>query len=204
MSYAKSFKKAQCETSVETTTRKGRLHFTEDVQRTTNERLTRRMVFVTMSGGENPAAGRPDNKRAQCLADDLRSFGATEVSTDSSPVLFEVETVLCPRAAKKSGKWSRGMVEAADCFRARWHRGPRHLLQKYCSQYHLCMCCCTHRVTWYHVACTTLRRQYKSRRSDLFRRTIFMYCIASTQQRYCTLSCILVYIANLLSTAVVS
>ena len=31
-------------------------------------------------------------------------FQATERSTDSSPLLFGVETVLSPRAAKKSGK----------------------------------------------------------------------------------------------------
>ena len=30
--------------------------------------------------------------------------------------------MLRPRAAKKSGKLYRGLVEAADCFMARWHR----------------------------------------------------------------------------------
>ena len=30
--------------------------------------------------------------------------------------------MLWPRAAKKSGKWCKGVVEAADCFMARWHR----------------------------------------------------------------------------------
>ena len=30
--------------------------------------------------------------------------------------------MLWPRAAKKSGKWYRGVVEAADCFMARWDR----------------------------------------------------------------------------------
>ena len=37
-------------------------------------------------------------------------------------MLFGVETVLWAKAAKKSGKWCRGVVEAADCFMARWHR----------------------------------------------------------------------------------
>ena len=37
---------------------------------------------------------------------------------------FGVETVLWPRAAKKSGKWYyRGVVDAADRFMTRWHKG---------------------------------------------------------------------------------
>ena len=36
--------------------------------------------------------------------------------------MFGVETLLWPRAAKKSGKCYRGGVEAADCFMVRWHR----------------------------------------------------------------------------------
>ena len=31
--------------------------------------------------------------------------------------------MLGPRAVKKSGKWCRGVVEAADCYMMRWHRG---------------------------------------------------------------------------------
>ena len=39
-------------------------------------------------------------------------------------MLFGVETVLLwPRAAKKSGKWCRGVVDAADRFMTRWHKG---------------------------------------------------------------------------------
>ena len=38
-------------------------------------------------------------------------------------MLFAAEAVLWPRAAKKSGKWYRGVVDAADCFIVRWHRG---------------------------------------------------------------------------------
>ena len=33
-----------------------------------------------------------------------------------------VETVLWPTAAKKGGKWYRGVVVAAECLMARWHR----------------------------------------------------------------------------------
>ena len=37
-------------------------------------------------------------------------------------MVFGVETVLWPTAAKKGGKWYRGIVEAAECFMTRWHR----------------------------------------------------------------------------------
>ena len=86
------------------------------------ERLTRQVMFGTMADGENPGPGRPENNYAQCRADDFRVFQATEGSTESSPSLLGVETVLWPRADKKSGKWYRGIVEAADCLMARWHR----------------------------------------------------------------------------------
>ena len=32
------------------------------------------------------------------------------------PLVFGVKTVLWPTAAKKRGKWYRGVVEAAECF----------------------------------------------------------------------------------------
>ena len=59
MSYAKALKKAQCE-SVETTIRKRRLLFAAAVQRTTNERLTHRVMFGTLAGGENSGPGRTE------------------------------------------------------------------------------------------------------------------------------------------------
>lgn len=37
------------------------------------------------------------------------------------PLVFGVETVLWPTAAKKGGKWYRRVVEAAECFMARYH-----------------------------------------------------------------------------------
>ena len=80
-------------------------------------------MFGTLAGGENPGPGRPERNWAQCLAGDIRVFQATEGSTDSSPLLFGVETVLWPRAAKKSGKWYRGVVDAADRFMTRCHKG---------------------------------------------------------------------------------
>ena len=63
-----------------------------------------------------------------------RGFRATEGSTESSALLFGIEAVLRPKAAKKSGKWYRE-VEAADFFMARLHRGEveknwlRHVAQ---------------------------------------------------------------------------
>ena len=37
-------------------------------------------------------------------------------------MVFGVETVLWPTAAKKGRQWYRGVVEAAECFMARWHK----------------------------------------------------------------------------------
>ena len=65
MSYAKALKKAQCE-SVETTICKRRLLFAGGVQRMHNERVTRRVIFGTMAGGDNPGPGRPQKNWAQC------------------------------------------------------------------------------------------------------------------------------------------
>ena len=104
MSYAKALKKAQYE-SVKTTIGKRRLLFERAVQRAHDERLTRRVVFGAMAGGENPGPGRPEKNWAQCLVDDFRVFRATEGSTESVPLVFGVETVLWPTAAKKDGKW---------------------------------------------------------------------------------------------------
>ena len=121
MSYAKVLKKAQYE-SVETTIRKRRLLLAGGVQRTNIERLTRRVMFRTMAGGENPGPGRPEKNWTQCLVDDLIVFRATEGSTESVSLAFGVETVVWPTAAEKGGKWYRGVVEAAKYFLTRWHR----------------------------------------------------------------------------------
>ena len=45
------------------------------------------------------------------------------VSKYSRPLLFGVDTVLWPRAAQKRRNWHRGVVDEADRFMARWHRG---------------------------------------------------------------------------------
>ena len=121
MSYAKALQKAQCE-SVHTTIRKRRLLFAGVVQRAKPERLTRRAMFGTMDGGENPGPGRPGKTWARCLVDDIAVFRARKGSTELSPLLFGVETVQWPTASKRAGKLFRGVVKAEDGFRARWHR----------------------------------------------------------------------------------
>ena len=57
---------------------------------------------------------------AQYLADDIRVIQATEGYAGSSPLLVGVDTVLWPTAVRKSGKWYRGVVDAADRL-MRWH-----------------------------------------------------------------------------------
>ena len=71
--------------------------------------------------------GRTRNRVGQedvgpSLVDDVAVFRAKEGSTDTSPLLFGVQSVRWPTAAKQAGKWYRGMVKAADSFMARWHR----------------------------------------------------------------------------------
>ena len=72
MSYAEDLKKAPCESVGTTIIRKRRLLFARSAQRTTNERLTHRVMFGTMAGGVKPGRGRPEENWAQCLADDIR------------------------------------------------------------------------------------------------------------------------------------
>ena len=68
---------AQCK-RVEMAIRKRRLLFAGAVQGTHNERLTRRMMFGTMAGGENPGPGRREKNWVQCLVGDPRVLRATE------------------------------------------------------------------------------------------------------------------------------
>ena len=106
----------------QTITRKRRFPFAGAVQRTNIERLTRRVLFGTMTGGENPGPGRQEKNWDRSLVHDLRVFRATDGSTEGVPLVFGVENVLWPTAAKKGGKWYRRVVEAVECFITRWHR----------------------------------------------------------------------------------
>ena len=67
------------------------------------EQLTRRVIFWTMTGGENPAPGRPGNARARCLVGAVVVLGTKEGSTDTSPSLFGVETVVWSTVVKHDG-----------------------------------------------------------------------------------------------------
>ena len=57
-------------------------------------------------------------------------FRATEGSTQHSPLVFGVETVLWTSAANKVGKWYRGVLEAAERFMVRWHENEAKLSKK--------------------------------------------------------------------------
>ena len=63
----------------------------------------------------------PDTKCVVYITSCMYSvFRATDGSTESVLLVFGVETVLWPTAAKKGGRWYRGVVEAAECFMTRW------------------------------------------------------------------------------------
>ena len=107
------------------------------------------------------------------LVDDLKVFEATEGSTDSSPLLYGVETVLWPRAAKNSGNRHRGSVDAANRIMTRWRTGEA---EKICQRltaeaakgsnqgrgegggrqpywYSCCCCCCRLVQKWSGRSC---------------------------------------------------
>ena len=86
-------------------------------------------MFGTMAGGENPRPGGQFKSLAysRCIIEDLREFRATEGSAEHSPLVFGVETALWSTAAKKAGKWYRGVLEAAERFMVRWHEDDAQL-----------------------------------------------------------------------------
>ena len=84
-------------------------------------------MFGTIAGGENPRPGGQVKTWHRCVVEDLREFRATEGSTELVPLVFGVETALWPTAAKKAGKWYRGILEAAERFMVRWHEAEAEL-----------------------------------------------------------------------------
>ena len=54
--------------------------------------------------------------------EDFRVFRATKGSTQHWPLVFGVETAIWTVAAKKAGKWYRGVLEAVGWFMVRWHK----------------------------------------------------------------------------------
>ena len=71
--------------------------------------------------GNQPGLGGPPNNWLSTLRDGLAVVQSTEGATEDSPRQFGVETVLCVHAAKKTGKWYRVILGAAERFMARWH-----------------------------------------------------------------------------------
>ena len=63
----------------------------------------------------------------------LREFRAPEGSTELARLVFGVETALWSTAAKKAGKWYRGILEATERFMVRWHEAEVELSRQSCA-----------------------------------------------------------------------
>ena len=74
-----------------------------------------------MTGGDGRRPGGQIKGWHRCLLDDLKAFDATEGSTKHSKLVFGVEAEVRTVAAKKAGKWYRGVLEATERFMAKWH-----------------------------------------------------------------------------------
>ena len=120
LSYAKALKKTRCE-SIEATIRKRRILFAGAVARQNEGRLPRRVMLGKMTGGEGRRPSGQPKSWYRCLLDDLKVFNATEGSTEHSKLVFGVEAEVWTIAAKKAGKWYRGVLEAAERFMVKWH-----------------------------------------------------------------------------------
>ena len=57
----------------------------------------------------------------------LKAFDVTMGSTEHSKLLFVVEAEVWTIAAKKAGKWYRGVLEAEERFLAKWHENEAAL-----------------------------------------------------------------------------
>ena len=71
-------------------------------------------MLGTMAGEEDPRRGGQCKTWHRCIVKDLGELRATEGSTEHSSLVFGVETALWSTAAKKAGKWYRGVLEAAE------------------------------------------------------------------------------------------
>ena len=77
-------------------------------------------MLEKMTGGEGRRpGGQPKSWRRSLL--DLKAFDAKNGSTERSRLVFGVEAEVWTVAAKKAGKWYRGVLEAAERFMAKWH-----------------------------------------------------------------------------------
>ena len=80
-----------------------------------------------MAGGENPRPAGQFKTGYRCIVEGLREFRATGGTTGLAPLVGGVETALWPIAAKKAGKWYRGVLEEAERFMVRWHEDKAQL-----------------------------------------------------------------------------
>ena len=80
-----------------------------------------------MTGGEDRRPGRQPKSWHRCLLDDLKAFDATKGSTEHSKLFYGVGAEVWTIAAKKAGKWYRGVLEAAERFMAKWHENEATL-----------------------------------------------------------------------------
>ena len=67
--------------SIETAIRKRRFFFAGSMARQSKERLPSRVMFGTMTGGENPRPGRKSKTWHRCIVEDLGGFRTTEGPT---------------------------------------------------------------------------------------------------------------------------
>ena len=73
-----------------------------------------------ITGVEGRRPGGQSRSWHRCLLD-LNAFDATNGSTEHFKLVFEVEAEVWTIAAKKAGKWYRGVLEAAERLMAKWH-----------------------------------------------------------------------------------
>ena len=106
MSCTKALKKEQHE-SAETTIRKLRLLFAGNVQRTHNERLSRRVIIWTMAGEENPGPG-PTRKELGPMSSRRPQGVWSRRGIHGTRLLLVFQNGAMAHGGKKVGKWFRG------------------------------------------------------------------------------------------------
>ena len=79
------------------------------------------MMFAQIAGGTKPGPGGPPNNWLKTLRDNLAVFSIHRSLHERLPTAVLGLNVLWVHAAKKAGKWHRGVLEAAERVMARWH-----------------------------------------------------------------------------------
>ena len=84
-------------------------------------------MYGAMAGGENLRPGVQFKTWQRCIVEDLKEFRTAEGSTEHSFLVFGVETAFRSTAAKKEGKWYRGVIEETERFIFKWHEDETQL-----------------------------------------------------------------------------